>query len=39
MPDLVVKAEPALMFRWDKSAKKVLDRNGYLDVWRPKQAA
>lgn len=36
-PDVHVEAEPAAMIYWDKDAAKVLDENGRLQVWQPKQ--
>ena len=36
MPDVKVRAEPALMRRWDKKAKAVYDEAGRLQVWEPK---
>lgn len=32
-PDVLVRAEPALMRRWDKDAEMVLGEDGLLDVW------
>lgn len=37
LPDMVVKAEPCLMWRWQKNAKTVFDENGRLKVWEPKK--
>ena len=36
-PRLPVKVEPALSRRWYKQAKMVLDNNGRLKVWEPKE--
>ena len=36
LPDMKIKAEPALMRRWNKKAKTVLDENGRLAIWEPK---
>jgi DNA polymerase I-like protein with 3'-5' exonuclease and polymerase domains len=34
-PDMIVKAEPAIMRRWDKRAEPVFDENGRLIPWEP----
>lgn len=36
-PDVKVKAEPALMWRWDKRAESVYDEAGRLIPWTPKE--
>lgn len=36
-PDVKVKAEPALMRRWDKRAEPVFDKTGNLIVWTPEE--
>lgn len=36
-PDVLVKAEPALMDRWHKGAEAVYDAEGKLTVWQPKE--
>jgi len=36
MPDVEVRAVPALMRRWDKEAEAVYDANQRLTVWEPK---
>jgi DNA polymerase I-like protein with 3'-5' exonuclease and polymerase domains len=35
MPDVPVKAEPALMEKWDKKAESVFDEKGNLTIWQP----
>lgn len=35
LPDVTIRAEPALMYRWDKRAETVLDTDGRLAVWTP----
>lgn len=37
LPDVTVRAEPVLMRRWDKKAETVLDSQGRLIVWEPKE--
>ena len=36
-PDVLVRAEPALMLRWDKAAKAVYDTNNRLVPWTPSE--
>ena len=38
IPDIVVRAEPALMARWYKAAKTVRDEQGRLALWSPPSA-
>lgn len=38
MPDVTVKAEPALMYVWDKKAKPVFDDQNQLIPWQAKAA-
>lgn len=33
MPDIDIRAEPALMHRWNKKAKTVINDDGELEVW------
>lgn len=35
-PDVVARAQPVLMRRWDKKAEPVFDKNNRLTVWLPK---
>lgn len=35
VPDMTVKADPALMLRWDKRAETKYDADGRLDIWTP----
>jgi hypothetical protein len=35
LPDVTVRAEPALMWRWDKRAEAVFGSDGRLQVWTP----
>lgn len=37
MRDVTVKANPALMRRWNKDAEGVFDADGKLQIWEPKQ--
>lgn len=37
--DVMVKAEPCLMFRWDKAAEPTYDSNNRLIPWLPRSAA
>jgi DNA polymerase I-like protein with 3'-5' exonuclease and polymerase domains len=36
LPHVLIKAEPALMYVWDKEAEPVWSPTGRLEVWRPK---
>jgi DNA polymerase-1 len=38
MPDVEVRAKPALMLRWDKRAEAVYGDDGLLDIWTPEIA-
>lgn len=35
LPDVTIRAEPALMRRWDKRAEAAFDEDGRLTVWTP----
>jgi hypothetical protein len=37
LPDVLVTSEPALMINWSKEAEKVVDAQGRLVPWRPKE--
>ena len=37
LPDVTIRAEPLLMRRWYKKAKPVLDNQGRLTEWQPKE--
>lgn len=39
LEDMPVKAEPCLMYRWDKRAEPVFDANGRLIPWEPEDEA
>lgn len=36
-PDVIPRANPVLMERWNKDAEPVFGTDGYLDVWKPKE--
>lgn len=38
-PDVPVRAEPALMLKWNKAAEPVYDADGKLEIWTPAKVA